>query len=372
MAEPLKNHFGADVVRRLAKEFSAASTAFNAKAFTRDALSGFEELELLDRGKHLARALHRHLPNDFDKAVDVILATLPKKKEPAGGMASFFYLPHTDFVRQFGLGHFESSMRALHALTQVFTGEAAIRPFLDQHERRTLAQLHKWTRDDSEHVRRLVSEGTRPRLPWAPRLRSFQRDPAPVIELLEKLKDDSALYVRRSVANNLNDIGKDHPKLLVATTAQWMRDASAERRWIVQHALRSSVKKGDAAALKVLGFGGSATLEVVEQSIVPARPVMGSKVLIALTLKNGTKRAQRAVADLIVHFVKSNGTTAPKVFKLAILELTPGASQAVRKTVSLADLTTRKHYTGKHRVELQVNGVAQPLGEFTLVDKRSR
>lgn len=370
MAEPLKNHFGADVVRRLATELATASSAFNPKSFTRDALRGFDALELLDRGRHLARVMQQHLPGDFERAVDIILATLPERKEPAGGMASFFYLPHTDFIRQFGLAHFEPSMRGLHALTQVFTGEQAIRPFLDQHEARTLAQLHEWTRDGSEHVRRLVSEGTRSRLPWAPRLRSFQRDPAPVIELLELLKDDPALYVRRSVANNLNDIGKDHPKLLVQTTAAWMQNASAERRWIVQHALRSSVKKGDPAALKVLGFSGPVSLEIEQQAISPTRPAMGGKVLVSLTLKNPSRRAQNAVVDLVVHFVKANGSTTPKVFKLAVLELQAGASQPVRKTISLADLTTRKHYPGKHRIELQVNGVVQPLGAFTLTGAR--
>lgn len=370
MAEPLKNHFGVEVVRRLAKELALASPEFSAKAFTRDALDGFEALELLDRGRHLANAMQRHLPDAYERAVEIILATLPDKKEPAGGMASFFYLPHTIFVGQFGLGHFDASMRALHALTQVFTGEAAIRPFLDQHEARTLAHLKSWTRDPSEHVRRLVSEGTRSRLPWASRLRSFQRNPAPVIDLLELLKDDPSLYVRRSVANNLNDIGKDHPTVLVTTAATWMRDASPERRWIIQHALRSSVKKGDAAALKVLGFGASASLAVLESDISPKRPAMGGKVLVSLTLKNDTKRAQKAVVDLIVHFVKSNGGTTPKVFKLSVLNLAPGSAQSVRKTISLADLTTRKHYPGKHRVELQVNGIPQPLGTFTLISAK--
>ena len=169
-------------------------------------------------------------------------------------MAAFLYMPHLFFVARHGLDHFEDSMRAQHALTQLFTAEYSIRAFLEKHPGATLARLREWTADPSHHVRRLVSEGTRPRLPWAPRLRAFQKDPRPVLELLELLKDDPELYVRRSVANNLNDIGKDHPALLTAVAKRWLRGASPERRWIVSHALRSAVKRADAGALGALGY----------------------------------------------------------------------------------------------------------------------
>ena len=366
MADALKLQFGTDVVRRLAREIQAVHGTFDVVGFERASVQSFDALELLDRGRHLGRTLHQFLPTDFGAAVDVLLATLPERRTPVGGMSSFFYLAHTEFVRQFGVPHFEHSMRALHALTQVFTGEFAIRPFIEHHQQATLERLHEWVTDPSEHVRRLVSEGTRTRLPWAPRLPAFQRDPSPVLALLERLRDDPELYVRRSVANNLNDIGKDHPALLVTVARAWMEGATPERRWIVQHALRSSVKRGDAAALAVLGFGGTARLEVVESAVVPARPLMGTKVVITCTLRNPTRTTQRVVVDLRVHFVKANGGTTAKVFKLANLELAPRMSVSVRKTVSLADLTTRRHYPGVHRVELQMNGVVSPLGSFAL------
>ena len=170
-------------------------------------------------------------------------------------MAAFLYMPHLFFVARHGLDHFEDSMRAQYALTQRFTAEYSIRAFLEKHPEATLARLREWAADPSQHVRRLVSEGTRPRLPWAPRLRAFQKDPRPVLELLELLKDDPELYVRRSVANNLNDIGKDHPALLTAVAKRWLRGATPERRWIVDHALRSAVKRADAGALGALGYG---------------------------------------------------------------------------------------------------------------------
>ena len=370
MAEPLKAQFGAPVVRRLASEIASVHKQFDSRAFQRDALDGFDELELLDRGRHLGKVLHRHLPDDFGSAIDILLATLPSARTSEGGMASFFYLPHTEFVRAYGVPHFEHAMRALHALTQHFTGEFAVRPFFEHHQAATLARFEMWTRDESEHVRRLVSEGSRPRLPWAPRLREFQRDPAPVLRLLEWLRDDPELYVRRSVANNLNDVGKDNPDLLLSTAERWMTDASAERRWIVKHALRSAVKAGDRRALKVIGYGSASRLAITASAITPARPAMGTKVLITCTVRNPSRTAQRAVIDLRVHFVKSRGAANVKVFKLAAVDLAPDASQELRKTVSLADLTTRKHYTGLHLVELQLNGAVKPLGAFTIVRRK--
>lgn len=205
------------------------------------------------------------------------------------------------------------------------------------------------------------------RLPWAPRLRVFATDPTPVVDLLERLRDDPSPYVRRSVANNLNDIGKDHPARVVAIATAWMQGASAERQWVIQRALRSAVKKGDAGALEVLGFGAEASLRIVEHAFAPACPRMGGKIVVTVTLENPTRRPQKVVVDLVVHFVKGSGGTSPKVFKLVNVALAPGTSVTLRKTVSLADLTTRTHYPGRHQVALQLNGTERPLGDFTLV-----
>jgi thioesterase domain-containing protein len=213
LAEPLKNCFGTAIPKTIGQRVVEVYPAFPVRAFLTDALRGYEQFELMARGRHVARALARHLPADYPRAVGILVASLGAKLEGSEnqGMAPFFYLPHVLFVAEFGLDHFEPSMRAQYELTQRFTAEFSIRPFLERYPEQTLARLARWAADPSAHVRRLVSEGTRPRLPWAPRLRAFQRDPRPVLKLLELLKDDPVLYVRRSVANNLNDIGKDHP-----------------------------------------------------------------------------------------------------------------------------------------------------------------
>lgn len=374
MAEPLVNQYGADVPKAIARMITAVHPKFDARKFVADALKGYDELALMPRGKHIAQALHRHLPPDYAKAINILLASLdqPHGRDQGLSLASFLYLPHTMFVAQFGLAHFEDSMRAQHALTQRFTAEFSIRAFLQQHEAATLARFKLWASDPSEHVRRLVSEGSRPRLPWASRLPAFQKDPAPVLALLELLKDDPALYVRRSVANNLNDIGKDHPELLARTARQWLKGASDERRWIVQHALRSAVKRGEAGALGVLGFGKSAEVEVANARITPKRLVMDEKVNIAFDVSNTSAKTQDVLVDFCIHYVKASGKTSAKVFKLKVLSLAPKQTVRLSKTVSTAEMTTRKHHAGKHRVDVLLNGQARALGVFELVAGRAR
>jgi 3-methyladenine DNA glycosylase AlkC len=367
MAEPLKTQFGESAPRAIAKMIAAVHEEFPHAAFLRDALAGFEPLSLTGRGMQIAAALRIHLPADYPRAVAILVASAsqPHEHRAAGGMAAFLYMPHLFFVAQHGLDHFEESMRAQHALTQLFTAEYSIRAFLEKHPDRTLARLREWARDPSHHVRRLVSEGTRPRLPWAPRLREFQRDPRPVLELLELLKDDPELYVRRSVANNLNDIGKDHPVLLAQLAKRWLRGATPERRWVVNHALRSAVKRADAGALRALGYGDKASVAIRGVKIAPRNPVIGGHVTIEFALVNRAARRQRVMADLVIHFVKARGTGA-KTFKLKAIDLAPRAGITLAKKITLKQLTTRKHRAGRHRVEVLLNGARRELGDFNL------
>ena len=368
MAEPLVSQYGPDVPQAIARMVAAVHPRFDVDAFLHDALTGYDALALMPRGKHIARALHRHLPPVYGEALRILLASIdqPHGRTPGLSLASFIYLPHTVFVAEFGLEHFELSMQAQYALTQRFTAEFSIRPFLQKHTDATLGRLMEWTNDPSEHVRRLVSEGTRPRLPWASHLPAFQRDPAPVLALLERLKDDPSLYVRRSVANNLNDIGKDHPDVLAATANAWLRDATAQRRWIVQHALRSAVKRGEPGALAALGFGTSADVVIGQASVTPPRAVAGGTLAVAFDVTNNTSQAQRVLVDFAVHYIKANGQSRAKVFKLKTLDLAAHETQRVGKTISLAEMTTRKHYPGIHRVDAILNGQAQVLGSFEL------
>src|SRR5215211_2648169 len=369
MAEPLKQSFGPDVVALIAGMIARVHPAFPRARFLADALDGFDALELTPRARQIARVLRVHLPDDPERAIGVLIDSLPPREQDADlrGMQAFRYLPHTIFVADYGLVCFDASMRAQYELTQRFTTEYSIRAFLAAEQERTLAVLHKWAADPSEHVRRLVSEGTRPRLPWAGRLRAFQVDPAPVLELLELLKDDRSEYVRRSVANNLNDIAKDHPEIAIETCRRWAEGASPERMRIVRHALRSLVKSGHPGALAVLGVTHGAAANMLGGAVEPERIAIGGDVAVSFELQNPGDARERFVVDYRVHFVKANGNTAPKVFKLAIVELEPGEATGFRRRLSLQQRTTRTHHPGLHRVEALVNGMAYALGEFEFV-----
>lgn len=369
MAEPLKEMFNPNVVRTLGTMLRSSWSAFDTAAFQRDALHGLADLELLPRARHIAAAIAAHLPSDPARALDIIIAALPTPPtvEENHDVTSFLYMPLTIYVSEHGLGEFDKAMRANYELTKRFTAEFSIRPFLIHHEERTLALLHAWTEDADHHVRRLVSEGTRPRLPWAPRLPQFQRDPKPVLALLERLKDDPSLYVRRSVANNLNDIGKDNLDVLVSTASRWLKGASEDRQWVVRHALRSAIKRGEPSAFAVLGFDTPADVAVTSITIHPSVVPIGNSVRVMCTITNKTPVQADVLLDLAVHFVKANGSTSMKVFKLTTAALEPGASVDVRKTISVRQHTTRTHYPGEHRVELLVNNVPHTLGSFTLV-----
>jgi 3-methyladenine DNA glycosylase AlkC len=241
---------------------------FDGRAFRRDALAGLTGLALLDRGRHLARVLRAHLPERYSDAIEVLLDSLtpPHDRTEDLGLAVFFYLPHVSFVAEYGLDPdhnagkdpFEVSMRAQHELTRRFSAEFSMRPFLIRWPERTLARLMDWTRDPDAHVRRLCSEGARPRLPWATRIPAFIADPRPALPILEALKDDESLYVRRSVANHLGDIAKDHPALVFDLCEAWLEHASDERKWLIRHAVRHPAKKGVKRAVALRKQAGGA------------------------------------------------------------------------------------------------------------------
>ena len=375
MAEPLKYLLNDTVPPRIAAMVRRAWRSFDTQAFLRQIEPGYESLELMARGQRIAQALQTHLPQDVPRALGVLVDSmdppmgLDAAGEPDAGdrpYSAFLYLPHSMYIGAQGLAHFEAAMAAQHALTQRFTAEFCIRPYLLHHQGDTLARLREWAQDDNAHVRRLVSEGTRPRLPWAPRLPAFQANPQLALPLLNALKDDPSSYVRRSVANHLGDIAKDHPDLAVGIARTWLLGAPAPREALVRHGLRFLIKRGDAGALDALGVGHAVALDVRAARVVPARARIGDKVRIEAELHNPTPQAQRVLADIKVHYVKAHGGAAPKVFKLQTLDIPPGATVSVGKTLSLQQMTTRTHYPGAHQVELVLNGRPQPLGQFQL------
>ena len=334
MAEPLKNMFNESVLRGIAETLPV-----NEQAFVADCLVGFEPLGLMDRARHVARVMRDHL--DPDPAAAIQQLSFPA----ADGF--FFYNPHAFFIQEYGLPAYEQSMAAMYELTQVFTAEFCIRPFITAHPQ-TMQRLREWTGDPSEHVRRLVSEGTRPRLPWAPQLPQFRHDPGPVLELLDLLKDDPSEYVVRSVGNNLNDISKDHPQRALEVAARWAP------RPVVRRGLRTLIKDGDSQALAILGYG---EVHASAEADIPASIDIGQRLRLAIDVTtNGP-----VLVDVVVDFAGTKGPRR-KVFKGA--ELTTSAT--IRRTVSFEQLSTRRVYPGPHAISVLLNGREQPLGTLVV------
>lgn len=363
MAEPFKNLINSNTVRSLADRLNNSGD-FQVDSFISDAVEGLEALELKDRVRLVASSLRRHLDPDYEIALDHILRSLPEEAvesdESGNGFSTWAFC---QFVETYGLDHVEKSVSAMYELTKRFSCEFAIRPYITADPERLLKVLNEWACDENVHVRRLVSEGTRPRLPWGMRLKLFVEDPEPVIELLELLKDDPSEYVRRSVANSLNDIAKDHPDHVVQLAKMWMRDASTERERLVKHALRSLIKAGHAEALELLGFGEphvSVSFGLNNREIQ-----LGESIGMQAELH--CEADQSLLIDYSVHHMKANGKLSPKVFKWTTRNVKAGQTLSLKRQHALKEVTTRRHYAGLHKIELLINGQSFGMREFELL-----
>lgn len=378
MAEPFKNLVGPELVRTLARHLTRVDDGFPQRRFTRRALAGLEDLELKARVTHVAAALEEALPPDFAAACDLLERSLAPARddddlsqlEPSEhGLAGWVVWPMTEFVANKGLAEPDRALVALHAMTQRNTAEYAIRPFLIEHRERTMRALRRWLEDPSPHVRRLVSEGSRPRLPWGVRLDHLVRDPAPTLPLLEALQDDTSEYVRRSVANHLNDIAKDHPAVVADWLERHLPGAGPDRRRMLRHASRTLLKRGDRRVLDAWGVGaplrGDASL-----SIEPAVVAIGGAMTLHVELTSRARVAQELLVDYVVHHRRSGGATSAKTWKGWRFELAAGASERRSKRHSWKPVTTRRDHVGEHRVELLVNG--RVVADATFELRRAR
>ena len=367
-AAAIKDLFNAALAREIAADLRLIHPPFASSAFVARCLDGLDQLELSGRAAHIADAMHEFLPQPFARAAAVIESALGPEMPATGekGLTPLRYMPHAMFVQKYGLDDYETAIRVQAELTKRFTAEFSIRAFLERYPERTYAQMLVWAKADNAHLRRLASEGLRPRLPWAPRLRSFQQDPRPVLAVLELLKDDPVRYVQRSVANNLNDIAKDHPALAIETCRRWARNAPQGRAWTVRHALRTLIKSGNNDAIRILGGEVRPRVHIGRVSITPQCICLGEAVHLAFEVESTARAAQHLLIDYAVHFVKANGSARPKVFKLRTLTMQPGDRAMFSAVVSLAAMTTRRHYPGLHRVEARINGIAHTLGAFEI------
>ncbi len=350
------------VVEDIAGRFAAVVAEFDAAAFVDDVMDELPELELKPRIEAIARRLRAGLDPDYRTALTAVVEVA--RAEPAiGGFAAW---PLCTFVEVFGVAEPDVSLPAMEHLTKRASCEFAIRPFLRDHWDAAYSQLDAFTEHDNEAVRRLASEGTRPRLPWGPRVPRLLDDPEPGLALLEQLKHDPSETVRRSVANHLNDIAKDHPDLVVATTTRWSAERPAIDDKMIRHALRTLVKQGHPGALGVLGFTTDADVEVEKFAVTPHGVEMGDHIELVAELRSTAGTVQRLVVDFVIHHVTAAGGTSPKVFKWTTADLEAGERLALRKRRLIQHASTRTYYPGVHRVELQVAGSVVGDAQFVV------
>jgi len=354
-----KHWFDAARYRRLAEDLHASAPSFDRKAFLELTLTGLDERELMDRLRQTAVACNAALPGSYRDKIAVLREIAPRIGH------SFVGIALCDFVARYGLEDPQFSLEVLRYLTRFGSAEFAVRPFLVRDLAGTLAVMTEWAEDPDEHVRRLASEGSRPRLPWGSRLVELVRDPRPTGPILERLKADPALYVRKSVANHLNDIAKDHPDAVIARVASWDH-SPAGTSWIVRHALRTLVKRGDPRALQILGAPARTAVEVDGFSVTPRRVRLGESVTLETTLRSTARRSQILVVDYVIHYVKARGGTSAKVFKWSRVVLEAGQVVTLTKRQVIKDFSTRRHYAGVHRIELQINGKRPADTQFSL------
>ncbi len=350
---------GPQALATIADAGVAASPRFDRAAFLTAATDGLDALSIMERVRHIADALRPALPADYAAALEVIAAMAPQLTH------GFQAVAVTEYVARYGLDDFGRSMDALANLTRFGTAEFAIRPFLAQDADRALAMMARWTGNDDEHVRRLASEGCRPRLPWAARVPALKADPTRAAHILEALKADPSLYVRKSVANHFNDIAKDRPDWLLDRLADWPND-DPHTAWIIRHALRTLIKQGEPRALALIGVGHGAAVTVRKFAVDPSAVRLGERIAIAAEIASDSTANQPLVVDYRVHYARAGGKSAAKVFKWKTFDLAGGDIVALRISQVIRDFSTRRHYPGRHDVDLIVNGRTMATSGFEL------
>ena len=358
-------------VQKIGTSIQKVWADFEVKKLEQKVKPQLSSLAFKDRATLIAEALHELLPDDFGIAGQILLDSFGSELENPdfAGAHAFMYMPHGVYVSRYGLEeeHFDLSTRFLYAMTKRFSAEFAIRPFLDKFPQKMLQKLQTWVTDESQHVRRLVSEGTRPRLPWASRVRVYDDNYLVIMDLLRTLRNDPELYVRRSVANHLNDLTKDRKDLVLEHLTAWNKAPNKNIDWLTKHALRTLVKAGDAGALKILGFSGNPQVELLNFELEQPQIKLGEKLVFSFDLQSLVEEKQALVIDYSIYFKKSNGKQSPKVFKLKVLELDGGKLVQLQKKQTLQQLSTRILYEGMHAVELQINGKTFGKKAFELV-----
>lgn len=368
----LKDHlFNRKKVQQMADELDRAYSKFQKKAFIEEVLAGFRQRELKARIAWMAECLQKHLPSDYRKAIPIIVKALPAPSDPAlsdDDFGDFIYAPYGEFVARYGCKeqYLEISLDAIYEITTRFSAEDCIRYFINSFPEETIKVLKRWSNDPHYHVRRLCSEGLRPRLPWAGKINISKEDALPV---LDKLYSDRTRYVTRSVANHINDISRVDPTLAMNTLQRWKKSGKQNEKemdFIIRHGLRSLIKEGNPRAMELLGYSPNPKVKLSDIKLLK-KVKLGSSLEFSFSLKSTSRES--LIVDYIIHFCNKAGELkGSKVFKLKNLALERNETVLIEKKHPMrANMTTRTIYPGKHNLEIQINGKSFGKHPFTIL-----
>jgi 3-methyladenine DNA glycosylase AlkC len=367
--EPLKNIYNDHFFKSMIKVVTTVVPTFKQSEFLAAIQDDeWQQLELKQRIRQISTKLGDFLPGNYSKQVNTICSIINYLQNESVKQNSFPWLFLPDFLEVYGLGDIKTSLNAMEIITAFISCEFAVRPFLLADPETVMKKMLKWSKHSKENVRRFSSEGCRPRLPWGKAIPSFKKDPSPILPIIENLIDDPSEFVRKSVANNINDIAKDHPDIVLDLIKKW-KGKSKNTDWILRHGARTLLRKADAGIYKQFGLSAIHDCELSKFTLSKRSIALGNSIELEFSLNNKAVIRQLFRVELGVYYVKSGGKTSRKLFKITENTFEPSTTYKFKKRIDFTDLTTRKHYAGKHAISIVVNGKELETKYFTVSPK---
>ena len=357
MPELLKNMYNRESLYEVAVAIQSVYNSFKVDEFIKSTMDEtWNNLELKARCRKISMSLGMYLPEDYKEALSIL------EKSVTGFYFAFFF---PDFVEVYGQDdiNWDLSISALERNTEYWSSEFAVRAFIIKDEERMMAQMRKWSKHKSEHVRRLASEGCRPQLPWGQAISKFKKDSTPVLPILEQLKTDTSTYVQKSVANNLNDISKTHPDLVISIAKDWY-GKNKSTNWIVKHGCRTLLKKGNRDVLALFGYDDTTSINIQDFTLETTSISIGEDLTFSFNIL--AKKATKTRLEYGIDYIKSNGKKSRKIFKISEVSLKENEKKSYMKKHSFADVSVRKHYPGIHSIAIIINGIEKDKLDFEL------
>ncbi|MDO5980313.1 DNA alkylation repair protein [Flavivirga spongiicola] len=367
MAELLKNRYNTKFFDRFITSVQEVVPSFNKASFLKEIYDDeWENSALKQRMRCITLVFKNHLSDDFNTNVETILKLIPVIKKNGFKSDNFEFMFFPDFIEVYGIKHYQTSIKAFETITQFVSCEFAVRPFIIKYQDNMIRQMLLWASHKHSSVRRLATEGCRPRLPWAMAIPSLKTNPAPIIPILEKLKSDTSEYVRRSVANNLNDISKDNPETVVNLVKKW-EGKTKETNWLVKHASRTLLKQGNTELMTLFGFGAIDKVKIIDFKILTPKVKIGASVEFALKLVNTNNNSSKIRLEYGLYYQKANGSLSRKVFKISEKDYPKNSTTSIKRKQSFKIITTRKFHIGKHQISIIINGKELDTLDFELI-----